>query len=440
MNTILCTNCGQEIEIDKALAGKIEAQVLAAEQQRHEEELIRVKVEAETRAKKSADAAIEEARQNADLDLEIAKKMLNAEVAAHKKKVEVDQELFIDTLREEAKSKEEQNTRLREELSTLMRTLNEEKEARANADLEAQKKLAVEAERIREGALKSAEEKYHFKIAELEKKHTDTQRALEEAQRKAMQSSQQTQGEVLELELEQRLREEFPLDQIEEVKKGQRGADIIQRVRNLSATQCGVILWETKNGKWQPAWIAKFKADIRDANADIGILVSHETPDTLGEMKHLEENLWVVSPRLATHLAGAIRVILLRVHTANSMNAGKDAKMEALYQFLIGPEFRHRVEAIVENYTMLQTEMEKEKRAAHLRWSRQEKAIRAVIDNTFGMYGDLQGITQGELPNIKLLGDTPDEEERSEKQTIRVAIEDASHHIPVYANGSGSAS
>jgi hypothetical protein len=198
-----------------------------------------------------------------------------------------------------------------------------------------------------------------------------------------------------------------------EVKKGQRGADIRQVVKNQAMADCGILLWETKNGKWQLAWLAKFKQDIRDASASIGVIVSAELPNEYGDMKHLETNVWAVKPRLAPVLAAALRVTILQVDAANKMNAGKDLKMEALYQFLVGPEFRHRVEAIVENYGMLQGEIEKEKRAAALRWAHQEKSIRAVIDATIGMYGDLQGITNRALPAIKTLeldtGDDDDE-------------------------------
>lgn len=403
MNTIKCKNCGQEIEIDKALEGQIEARVLAAEHKKHELELEKIKSESLASAKKTADAAVELARKEAADDLEIAKNKLEADLVSGQKKAAAEQELLIKSLREDAKSKDESNTKLREQLSDIMKALREEKEARINADLEAQKKVAEESDKIREIAAKTADEKYHLKIAELEKKQTDTQKALEEAQRKAAQGSQQTQGEVLELDLENRLREEFPFDQVEEVKKGQRGADIKQTVKNQSMVDCGVLLWETKNGKWQPAWVAKFKQDIREANANIGVIVSQEMPNEYGDMKHLETNVWLVKPRLAPVLAAALRATILQVDAANKMNAGKDAKMEALYQFLVGPEFRHRVEAIVENYGTLQAEIEKEKRASALRWAHQEKAIRAVIDNTIGMYGDLQGITNRALPAIKML-------------------------------------
>jgi hypothetical protein len=409
-NTINCKNCGFVIEIDKALEGQIEARVLAAEHQKHEEELAKVRAEASAAARRSTQAAMESARKEAETELEIAKKRLEAEIVSVQKKATAENELKLKSLQEDAEAEKKASTQLREQLAEMMGELRAEKQARANAELEAQKKLAAGEDKIRAEVLKSADERYHLKILEQEKKLADTQKALEDAQRKAAQGSQQNQGEVLELDLEHRLREEFPFDEITEVKKGQRGADLKQIVRNQNGASCGLLLWETKNGKWQPAWIAKFKQDIRESNASVGVIVSQETPSDVGDMKHLEANVWVVTPKLATRLAAALRVTILQVDSANKMNAGKDAKMESLYQFLVGPEFRHRVEAIVENYTVLQDEIEREKRASALKWARQEKAIRAVIDNTIGMYGDLQGITNRALPNIKTLElDTGDE-------------------------------
>jgi hypothetical protein len=418
VNTITCTNCGQQIEIDKALEGQIEARVLAAEHQKYEAELARVKLESEAAAKKAADAAAERAVKAAEADLDIARRRLEADMAASQKRAQAESELVLRSLREDAAAEKEQNARLRGQLGELMKSLREEKDARANAELAAQKRVAAEVDRAREEAAKGVEDKYHLKLAEQEKKLADTQKALEDAQRKATQGSQQNQGEVLELDLEARLREEFPYDNIGEVKKGQRGADIIQTVRNTTAADCGVLLWETKNGKWQPAWVPKFKGDIREAAANIGVIVSQELPPEYGDMKHLEANVWAVKPRLAPMLASALRTTILQVDMANKMSAGKDAKMEALYQFLVGPEFRHRVEAIVENYGMLQAEIEKEKRAAALRWAHQEKSIRAVIDNTIGMYGDLQGITNRALPGIKALEPGADTEEVEQLQII----------------------
>lgn len=403
MNTITCTKCGEIIEVDKALEGQIEARVLAAERHKHEVELAEVKKQAASLANEQLKNRLELETEKSKQALELEREKIKLELEGRSRKHDREQAHLIQTLKDDAKAEKEASTELRGQLKELMETLREEKKARANAELEAEKRLQLSEDKIREEVQKSANEKYHLKLLEQEKKLADTQKALEDAQRKAAQGSQQNQGEVLELDLENRLREEFPYDELVEVKKGQRGADIKQTVINQIGVSCGILLWETKNGKWQPAWVAKFKQDIREAGASIGVIVSHEIPSDMGDMKHLEANLWVVKPRLAPILASALRTTILQVDAANKMNAGKDAKMEALYQFLVGPEFRHRVEAIVENYGMLQAEIEKEKRSAALRWAHQEKAIRGVIDNTIGMYGDLQGITSKALPAIKSL-------------------------------------
>lgn len=403
MNTVICPHCGKHVEIDKALEGQIEARILAAERHKHTEELVKVKARAaelaNTQLKQRLEIEAEKARQALDLEREKIQLRLEGESKKHTQQ----QEMLVEQLRNDAKAEKEAATELRTQLKQLMESLREEKKARADAELAAQKKLAESEDKIREDALRSANESNRLKQLEMEKKLTDTQKALEDAQRKAAQGSQQNQGEVLELDLEVRLREEFPLDEINEVKKGQRGADLTQIVRNRHMDSCGMLLWETKNGKWQPAWVPKFRQDIREANANIGVIVSSEMPTEYGDMKHLEATVWAVKPHLAPILASALRATILQVDMANKNNEGKDAKMEALYQFLVGPEFRHRVEAIVENYSMLQGEIEKEKRAAALRWAHQEKAIRGVIDNTIGMYGDLQGITSRALPAIRSL-------------------------------------
>ncbi len=421
VNTIICNQCGIEIEINAAMQGRIEQQVLESARKAHAAELDKMKSEAEAMAKHARESAMEMARKQlagakelmedqSKAELELAKQRLEQESANAQKKQALQTEMLIKTLREDAETQkqnveaEKLNAKeLRGQLTALMQSFREEKKARENAEIEAQKKLAAEEGKIREDAVKGADEKYRLKLAEQEKQLSDTKKALEDAQRKAAQGSQQNQGEVLELDLENRLREEFPFDEIIEVKKGARGADVRQVVKNQMGVSCGILLWETKNGKWQPAWVAKFKADIREAGASVGVIVSQEIPAEIGELKHLEGNVWVATPRLATRLAAALRVTILQVAGANKMNASKDAKMEALWQFLIGPEFRNRVEAIVENYGTLQDEIEREKRASALKWARQEKAIRGVIDNAIGMYGDLQGITNRALPVIKTL-------------------------------------
>lgn len=414
MNTITCTNCGEVIEIDKALEGQIEARVLAAERHKHEEELEKVKAEqavtlakerktAEDFANKQLEGEKELLRKQAEADLELEKKKIAQDAANEQRKVSSEQESLIKTLRDDAESAKKDSKKFQEQLSKLVDELREERKAKEQAELEAKKMLSEGESKIREDTKKQADEEHRLKQLEMQKKLDDTQKALADAQRKAEQGSQQNQGEVLEIDLENGLRSEFPIDEISEVKKGQRGADITQVVKNQRLENCGILLWESKNASWQPSWVAKFKEDIRSAGANIGIIVSKELPEEYGDMKNIEGSVWVVKPKLALALATAMRAQILNVHTANTNSENKGEKMEVLYQFLTGPEFRHRIESIVENYGTLQDEIEKEKRSAQLRWSKQEKSIRAVIDNTIGIYGDLQGITGGAMSEIKQL-------------------------------------
>lgn len=403
MNEIKCPDCGRKIDIDDILAKDIRAEVIASEHKKHEAEIAKVKEQASEFANEQLRAKLEIAETKKAQELELERERIKAEYDGKTKKDSQEQELLVKKLQDDADSEKENNKELRNQLSELMEELRNERKAKENAELDAKKKLSEEESKIREEAKKTADEEHRLKILEMEKKLTDTQKSLAEAQRKAEQGSQQNQGEVLELDLENDLRSEFPIDEVLEVKKGVRGADIAQTVKNNRLERCGVLLWESKNASWQPVWVAKFKEDIRTANANIGIIVSKELPAEYGDMKSVDVGVWVVKPKLALALASAMRSQIIGVHTANHNNENKDEKMEVLYQFLTGPEFRHRIEAIVENYGSLQGEIEKEKRSTQLRWAKQEKSIRAVIDNTIGMYGDLQGITGGAMGEIKQL-------------------------------------
>jgi hypothetical protein len=414
MNEIKCPKCGTVIDIDDILAKDIEARVIAKEHKKHETELAKVKKQAAEVANEQLNAKLKLIEEKSKQSLELERERIKVELEGQARKTSQEHELLIKNLQDDADSSKEDNKKLRGQLSELMDELRTERKAKENAELDAKKKLGEEASKIREEAKKNADEEHRLKILEMEKKLTDTQKSLADAQRKAEQGSQQNQGEVLELDLENDLRMEFPMDEITDVKKGQRGADIVQAVKNQRLEKCGILLWESKNATWQPSWIAKFKEDIRNAGASIGVIVSKELPDEYGDMKNIDGSVWVVKPKLTLALATAMRSQIINVYTANHNSENKDEKMEVLYQFLTGPEFRHRIESIVENYGTLQNEIEKEKRSAQLRWSKQEKSIRVVIDNTIGMYGDLQGITGGAMSEIKQLEAGDDESDVSD--------------------------
>jgi len=419
MTAITCPACGASIELDEVLERDIEARVVAAERERHQADLARVREQAEQAAAAALAERLEADRLRHQHDVEVATDKLRAELESDKEKELARQARELERAQQaserakaEAKADADEKRELRQRLTALTDELRAARKAKDEAALAATKKIADEEAKIRAEVRAAADEEHRLRQAEMDKKLADTQRALAEAQRKAEQGSQQNQGEVLELDLEAELRTSFPLDDVREVKKGQRGADVTQVVRNARLEPCGTLLWETKNAQWQASWTAKFRQDIREANADVGVLVSVNLPEAIRDVGFgLVDDVWVTRPALAPTLGAAMRAQILQVHQANTAASAKDERMEVLYRFLTGPEFRHRIEAIVEGYGVLQREIEKEKRAAQMRWARQDKAIRAMIDNTQGMYGDLAGIAGGAMDDLPELESGPGEDD-----------------------------
>ena len=317
-------------------------------------------------------------------------------------KAKTEYEELISRLKKDSQEEKERNQKLIKQLELLndeMRNLRRKDEERG---LEMKKTLASQEEKIRLEASKTAQEEQQLKIAEKEKQLRDAVKANEELRRRLQQGSQQTQGEVLELAIEELLKKEFPLDKIEEVKKGQRGADVIQEVIDKRGKSCGIILWETKNAQWSEGWIAKLREDQRQAKADLAILVSENLPKEITTFAY-RNGVWVTSRKLIIPLALALRFDLVRINFERQANVGKNEKTEILYQYITSAEFKHRVEAISEAFGNLQSDTEREKRWFNTKWARQEKELRKVLDHTHGMYGDLQGMVGKALPDMKSL-------------------------------------
>jgi hypothetical protein len=213
----------------------------------------------------------------------------------------------------------------------------------------------------------------------------------------------QSQGEVLELDLEAMLRARFQTDIIEPVAKGVRGADIIQRVYTRTGQLCGSIAWESKRTKaWNDEWVVKLKDDQREMKADLAVIVTEVLPKGITAFGQVD-GVWVTAVPLAGCVADTLRENLTQVSLARLSAVGKNEKMEAIYGYLSGPEFRQRVEGIVEAFRAMREDLESEKRAMMRIWAKREKQIERVTTNTTGMYGDMQGIIGSTLPEIKLL-------------------------------------
>lgn len=380
MNTVICPHCKKIVEISEALRHEFKEQELAKITAKHEKEL-------------------EAAREKA--------------LADSNKKIKEQFDLQLKAASEDALEKDKRIKDLIEQITELTKELRQSKKERDEAELEMQKKLAVEEEKIRHDAQKKAEEEQHLKIMAKDKQLADTLKELEDAKRKLQQGSQQTQGEVFELEFEELLKKEFPNDKIKPVGKGVKGGDIEQEVWDARGNYNGKILWELKNTKtWTEGWIDKLKGDKRTINADEAVLISEVMPANI-KTAGFRDGIWVTQRNFVIGIASALRASLIQLFYAKNAVKGKDEKIEAIYTYLSGIEFKHRMEAIIDAFSNMQTDIEKEKRYFSSKWARDEKNIRQVIDNTFGMHGDFKGLMGNTLPTIKGL-DTPELESGEE--------------------------
>jgi hypothetical protein len=282
--------------------------------------------------------------------------------------------------------------------------LKDEKEALA---LEVQKQVEVQL-RNREIVIRTQEqERASLEKAELQKKLYDAGEQLAAAQRKMEQGSQQLQGEVLELAIEEGLRRAFPLDIIEEVKKGQRGGDVLQHVVTRTGQAAGTILWETKRAKdWSAQWVPKLKEDMRACGAAVAILVTmpgalpKEWPGSAYFALH--EDVWVTQASCAVGIAEALRVGLLDLHRQRAVSAGKGEKMEAMYDYLTSPQFAQKLKAVYETFKKMRDELDSEKNVTTQRWARREKQLQGGMTQLLSIGGEIQGLAQEELPMLEM--------------------------------------
>ena len=426
--TITCPSCNVEFPLTETLAQPIiaaeRAQIQRETQERvaalkeHEQDLSQrqqalevLKRELDVR-QAEIDAAVEQRLQSQrDVLAKAAEK--KAADAYNVRLLAVEQELA----QKQAKLAQAESAELA--LRKERRTLEEEKQ---RLELEVERRLEAERLRIREATQKEEEQSYLLKLAEKDKLISDMKKQVEELRRKGDQSSQQLQGEVLELELEAMLRTAFPADQIDPVPKGRNGGDVVHRVVGPNGLQCGTILWESKRVRaWSNDWLTKNREDQRLVGASVGAIVTTSMPKGVDAFDRLE-GVWVAQLRCAMPLAKALRHALIEAAMAKVAGQGRDGKMERLYEYLIGPLFRNRVSAIIEAGISMQDDLEAEKRALTKHWAKRQRRLELLMDGTAGMWGDLQGLAGRSIPELEGLQvpqlddgmglDPPDEPEK----------------------------
>lgn len=418
-NLLTCPNCNHKFEATQALTNQIKnhleaenAKALKEQKEKLEKEsqklTLQSKLLEEQRLKseeiiyQKAQAQIAKDRQemNKKWKEEQTKLKLQAQQEA-KSKIELEmQDLKNQNLEKDKKLAEASKQELE-----IRQKARELEDAKKNFELEMTRQMDVERKTIEIKTREGLEEQYRLKLAEKDKQLEQTNKALEDARRKSDQGSMQIQGDVQENDLKNILTQNFIYDLITDVPTGVQGADLIQKVNTNFGKHCGTIIWESKRTKtWSDDWVKKLKDDQAKIQGDVAILVTQALPEEIKTFG-LYKGVWVVqyNPTYILSSTSAIRHFLVEIHQVKSSQISRDEKMEYLYNYLTGSQFRNKIENIVTAFISMQDELQKEKRALQTIWNRREKEISRVIDSTTALYGDLQGIMGGTLQTISHL-------------------------------------
>jgi hypothetical protein len=403
---ITCPKCGSDIDVNNVLTAQLEEQYQRKYNQDVAEEKKKFQERMDAVEKQKADLEAKQQQQEqlvadaVSVKLKQEKALLEKQIKT--KLVDENSDRFA-ALEKELNEKSEQVKELnkaRAEIQRINREKNELKESiEAESALKLNQQITEEKEKIR----KHEQEKNDMKIRELQKQLEDQKKLTDEMTRKQEQGSMQLQGEVQELGIEEWLSSQFPLDTINEIKKGERGADCIQTVHTRQRHNCGTIYYESKRTKeFGGTWIEKFKNDIRDKGASVGVLVTEAYPKGMERMG-MVDGIWICSFEEFKGLCFVLRESMVQLSTVISSQENKGEKMIMLYDFLTSNEFRLQVEAIVEGFTQMQSDLNAEKRSIQGHWKKREKQIQKVLLNTNHMYNSIRGIAGSAIQSIKTL-------------------------------------
>ncbi len=374
--SISCPSCGRKIPLTRALR----AEITTSLKQEFEDRERQLRESYDRRRDEDMQRAWKEAAT-------LAEKQIGDELVTLRERVSEQQAQLDDARRVEL---------------TLRKKERELERSQRDLEVTVARQLEEERLRIIGETEQRLTEAHRLKNAEKERQLGDMRRQIEDLKRKADQGSQQRQGEAGEGELEAILRSSFSSDEINNISQGIRGADVHQIVVDAQGRRCGSILWECKNARnWSDGWMAKLKQDQRALHADVAVLVSLTLPKGCSRFT-LSDGVIITDFACAGGLAAVLRANLLQLAQARSAASSKEEKLELLYRYLSGVEFRQRVEAVVEAFAEMRQELEQERRAAERQWARRSRQIEAVTFNISGMYGDLQGLMPA-LPSITLL-------------------------------------
>jgi hypothetical protein len=405
--TVVCPRCKSEIKLTESLA----APLLESVRRDYEQRLIQKDAEIGRREKLLDERAetLERAKHTVDQQIEQKLQLERARIIAEEAKKaklalgnDLDQKTReVNALQEILKERDAKLAEAQKAQAEIIRKQRELDDAKRELELTIAKRVQADLSTERDKAKKEAEEEQKLKVMEKDQTIIAMQKQIEELKRRAEQGSQQLQGEVQELELEALLSARFPRDTIQPVPKGEFGGDVLHRVFGPLNQICGTILWESKRTKnWSDGWLPKLREDQRAAKAEIAVIISQALPKEVETFGYVD-GVWIADPKVALPLAFSLRQTLIEVACARQASEGQQTKMEMVYSYLTGPRFRQRVQAIVEAFSSMREDLDREKKVITRQWAKREEQIDRVMQATVGMYGDLQGIAGKTLQEIE---------------------------------------
>ena len=420
---IKCPNCATVFDVENVLSADAEQKI----KQQYEKQLQQslAQINADKKKLEEEQKLFEEKRKKENelfqQKLQQEKQKLEAEIQQQlRKSISEDFENQLRLLRQNAAENEEKLKAARQKELEFLKKEQELKNKESELEISLQKKLIQERQGLMEQIRKEEQqrisikdEEHQFKMKELQMQLEEQHKLIEEMKRKAEQSSMQRQGEVQELLLEELLKDHFPFDPIGEVGKGVEGADCIQTVRNHLGTDCGKIIFESKRTKtFNNAWIDKLKSDMRSKAADVAILVTQAYPKEMSCFGE-RDGVWICSFSEVVALTSALRHTIIRIAETKKAEENKGEKMQMLYSYLTGIEFRQQIETIVEGFLSMKNSITKERIQMEKLWKEREKQLEKVLLSTSGMYGSIKGIAGASIGDIPALENDFSEEETS---------------------------
>jgi hypothetical protein len=399
---ITCPECNYQFDVENALSHDIEHRI----KKEYQEKLGKLQ---SSLAEKENKIELEKERlQKMELNQkEVVEKLalekLDEQLKLHKSKIAEENKAAIEKMAETVKQQKEELLEVRKEKLDFQEKLDKLKEREEQLEIEVKEKMLKEKNKIKEEVQKTEQQKHYLELKQRDELVNGLKEQLDTMKRRAEQGSMQSQGEILELEIERLLESAFPIDDIIEVKKGANGADCIQIVKSQNGKHAGIIAFESKRTKaFSEQWISKLKGDMRLHKADEGVIVTEVLPKDMTSFGK-RDGIWICRFEEVEALTHALRYAMLRVNDIKVSNEGKGEKMQVLYDYLISNEFKQQMEAIVNGYVNMRNQIDTEKRSMKRQWKEREKQLDIIIDGATDMYGSIKGIAGNAVQSIKAL-------------------------------------